>query len=168
RANNTGVTLLTLRSVHWADRMVATRSSRGVVKSSSQCASGYIRANSRLICRERLIKARRVSPVGVSRSAADASPLAPGEEEAVYTLRDTVPAYVSFLLRARSARDSATASGCVIRGFLPALQRSPQPRPRETTRIEVLTSAVTSCSYPRWGPPGNTPVSQLVRCASHC
>ena len=39
-AKRVGVTLFTVTSVVWADRMVATSNSSGVVKSSSQCASG--------------------------------------------------------------------------------------------------------------------------------
>jgi len=38
------VTSLTRRSVLWADRIAATSSSSGDVKSSSMCASGYSRA----------------------------------------------------------------------------------------------------------------------------
>ena len=41
-ANSPGVTLLTILSVVCADRTVATSSSNGLVKSSSQCASGWI------------------------------------------------------------------------------------------------------------------------------
>ena len=47
--NTFGVTSFTRLSVHCADRMVATDSSRALVKSSSQCASGYSSASSRLI-----------------------------------------------------------------------------------------------------------------------
>src|SRR4051794_38094908 len=53
--------MLTRLSVHCAERIVATRSSSGVVKSSSQCASGYISANSRLMRRARRTRASRDS-----------------------------------------------------------------------------------------------------------
>ena len=48
-ANSAGVTELTSLSVLCADRMVATASSSGVVKSSSQCASGWVAASVRSI-----------------------------------------------------------------------------------------------------------------------
>ena len=40
RGRGPGVTMLTRSSVHWAERIVATSSSHGVVKSSEQRASG--------------------------------------------------------------------------------------------------------------------------------
>ncbi len=48
-ANSAGVTELTSLSVLCADRIVATASSSGVVKSSSQCASGWVAARVRSI-----------------------------------------------------------------------------------------------------------------------
>src|SRR4051812_45469887 len=57
--------MLTRTSVVWADRMVATISSSGLAKSSSQCASGYARASSRITRRARRTSAVRDSPVGV-------------------------------------------------------------------------------------------------------
>ncbi|BBY56205.1 hypothetical protein MKOR_34560 [Mycolicibacillus koreensis] len=52
---------MTLLSVLCADKMVATANSSGVVKSSSQCASGKARANVRFIRRARRTSPRRVS-----------------------------------------------------------------------------------------------------------
>ena len=46
--------MLTRSSVHWAERMVATSSSQGVVKSSEQRASGYATRSRRRIARTRL------------------------------------------------------------------------------------------------------------------
>jgi hypothetical protein len=60
-ANSSGVTLLTILSVVCADRTVATSSSKAFVKSSSQCASGWMAASSRAMRR-----ARRVRESGVS------------------------------------------------------------------------------------------------------
>lgn len=52
-ANSAGVVWLTRRSVVWADRTVATSSSKGLRKSSSGWAYGYTSASSRLIRRAR-------------------------------------------------------------------------------------------------------------------
>ncbi|GAA2988334.1 hypothetical protein GCM10010483_35910 [Actinokineospora diospyrosa] len=44
--------------MHCADRIVATASSNGFVKSNSQCASGYPSASARVILRTRLVSPR--------------------------------------------------------------------------------------------------------------
>ena len=61
-ANRVGVTLLTILSVVCADSTVATSSSKALVKSSSQCASGWMTASSRAIRRARRVRPRAVSP----------------------------------------------------------------------------------------------------------
>ena len=52
-ANSSGVTRLTRSSVVWAERIVATSSSHGVVKSSEVRASGYAWRRRRRIARTR-------------------------------------------------------------------------------------------------------------------
>ncbi len=58
RAKSAGVVRFTRLSVVWAERTVATSSSSGVVKSSSQCASGWVIASSRFVRRARRTSAR--------------------------------------------------------------------------------------------------------------
>src|SRR5579875_575399 len=64
-ANNAGVIMFTRLSVVCADSTVATKSWKGFSKSSSQCASGYVSASTRLIFRARRTSAVRVSGFAV-------------------------------------------------------------------------------------------------------
>src|SRR5690348_16786288 len=60
--------------------MVATASSSGVVKSSSQCASGYNSANSRLMRRARRVSASGLSSVCLVGGTMEAYEAAPTDE----------------------------------------------------------------------------------------
>src|SRR4051794_1554324 len=69
-AKTAGVTLLPPTSVVWAERIVATSSSSGVSKSSSQCAYGYRSWSARYILRARRVRATGVSSV-ITRARGD-------------------------------------------------------------------------------------------------
>ena len=68
RANSAGVTLFTISSVHWADRIVATSSWNGIRATSAHSASGYVAAR-----RSITIGARCFAPLG--RAMCEARPV---------------------------------------------------------------------------------------------